>query len=111
MGETARECETHDLRAVALSQIVRIADPNIDRSGVLAYVSPIVRFFPRGIQDLYERKRATIQLRDELFSPVRRARQLRFPLPIVVRIRRDHVGLLVPSTQQIHVSERGRAKT
>src|SRR5690606_32387999 len=111
IGETARECETHDLRAVALSQIVRIADPNIDRSGVLAYVSPIVRFFPRGIQDLYERKRATIQLRDELFSPVRRARQLRFPLPIVVRIRRAHVGLLVPSTQQIHVSERGRAKT
>jgi hypothetical protein len=59
------------------------------------------------VEDLEETDRPAAFFRDELLTPVERAPELGLPVPVIVRIRLDHVRLLVPVSQQLHVV-RGR---
>jgi len=54
--------------------------------------------------------RDVIDIGDPLLARRRRFAQGAVPLPVVVRIRRDHVRLFVPVPQQDEVIDRGRAQ-
>jgi hypothetical protein len=73
-------------------------------------IAPVAALFARRVDDLHEAHRPAVHLGDELLAPVGRARELRFPAPVVVRVGGDDMRLLVPAAQQLEVGGGGRAQ-
>lgn len=96
VGETAGERQVHDPGSVALAEVGGVANPEIDRAAIGRHVAPVVTFFPRGIDDLQKSDWSTVEFRNELLAPVGSAPQFFLPVPIVVGVAGDDVGLFVP---------------
>src|SRR5690606_33300548 len=88
----------------------RLADPDVERAEVAGDVAPVVRLLEGGVDDLHEADGAAVELGDEIFAPRVLHCQLGLPVPVVVGVGLDDVGLFVPVTEEGDVGEGGGAE-
>src|SRR5688572_12096954 len=106
IGEAALDRLLHHLGAVALADIVGIADPDVDRPVALRDAAPVLGVLVGGVDDLQEADGVAVDLGDELLAPGRVAGELCLPAPVIAAGRGDDVGLSVPGVKEIKVSGR-----
>ena len=96
---------------MAAPEVGGIPDPDIDGAQVWPDVAPIVGFLARGIDDLQNPDRATVDLGDQQLAPVDRTGQLALPVELgEVTGRFEDVRLPAPGAQDREVGGGGVAE-
>ena len=109
-GEAAGDGELHHAGAVAATEVFFFTDPDVEGAEIGRGIAPVVRVFTGGIDDLDEADGTTIIFGDELLAPVGLAGEFGFPVPIVVGIGVDDVGLFIPAAEQGEIGKGGGAE-
>src|SRR5579871_574683 len=105
--KAALERKPHHRCAVSFPEIGGFANPDVDGAEAGFDFAPVMRILERRIDDLDKTDRTPVALGDQLFAPLRRAREFFAPAPVAVRIGSEYVWLLVPMLEQFEISRPG----